>query len=129
MLASLGPARLDDERVAYERKYDGIRALIAIEPKNAAGIRIWSRLGNEKTAQFPDVVQALARFARTLKAPVLLDGEIVAIDDDGEPTGFQRIQGRIHGDTSSKKRQPVTFIAFDVLRDGNEDRRRLPLNP
>jgi hypothetical protein len=33
---------------------------------------------------------------RTLRAPLVLDGEIVALDDKGEPAGFQQLQGRIH---------------------------------
>jgi bifunctional non-homologous end joining protein LigD len=130
MLASPGDVPLQDERLAYEPKYDGIRALIEVEP-GAGGVRLWSRLGNEKSAQFPEVVGALQRFARRLKAPVLLDGELVALDEAGAPTGFQRLQRRIHLTGSQISRQstaqPVAFIAFDVLRDGPEDLRPLPL--
>src|SRR6266536_4449049 len=61
MLAALGDAPLVDERLAYEPKYDGIRALVAIEPGGGPDhVTIWSRLGNDKTAQFPDLVDALA---------------------------------------------------------------------
>ncbi|MBI1876528.1 MAG: hypothetical protein HYS05_21920, partial [Acidobacteria bacterium] len=89
-----------------------------------AKVRIWSRLGNEKTAQFPEVVQALSRFGRRLRAPVLVDGELVGIDDGGEPAGFQRLQGRIHltrGSDIERVRggQPVAFIAFDLLWHGD----------
>jgi bifunctional non-homologous end joining protein LigD len=130
MLASPGEAPLQDDRLAYEPKHDGIRALVEVTP-GAGTVRIWSRLGNEKSAQFPDVVRALQHFARKLKAPVLLDGELVALDDAGAPTGFQRLQGRIHLSGRDIVRQsaaqPVAFIAFDVLRDGSEDLRPLPL--
>ena len=34
--------------------------------------------------------------ARTQGAELVLDGEIVALDAKGEPTGFQQLQGRIH---------------------------------
>ena len=133
MLAALGEVPLVAEHLAYEPKYDGIRAIVAIDPGPPAGtIRIWSRLGNDKTAQFPDVVEALTPFARRLKAPVLLDGEIVAVDETGEPTGFQNLQGRMHltrpRDIAAARAQPAAFIAFDVLRDGAEDLRRLPLS-
>ena len=51
----------------YEPKYDGIRALVAIEPGHPLpGVRLWSRNGNEKTAQFPDLVKALQEMAKTL---------------------------------------------------------------
>jgi bifunctional non-homologous end joining protein LigD len=133
MLASLEPAPLESPRLAYEPKYDGIRATVAVRAGGGPGsVRIWSRLGNDKTAQFPEIVRALAMFARGLKADVLLDGEIVALDERGEPAGFQRLQGRIHltGDADIDGRvvtQPVAFVAFDVLRDGELDVRPLPL--
>jgi len=121
----------------YEPKYDGIRAIALVEPaKPHARVRFWSRLGNEKTAQFPEIAAALAHWARNLKAPVVLDGEIVALDAKGRPAGFQRLQNRIHvtvpGYRSSKPmlrpdEQPTAFIAFDLLRDGDNDLRALPL--
>jgi bifunctional non-homologous end joining protein LigD len=121
----------------YEPKYDGIRAIALIEPATPrARVRFWSRLGNEKTTQFPELVDALASWGRNLEAPVVLDGEIVALDAKGKPAGFQRLQGRIHvtvpGYRSSKPiqrpdEQPTAFIAFDFLRDGDEDFRALPL--
>lgn len=133
MLASLDPAPLESPRFAYEPKYDGIRALVEVRAGGGPGAaRIWSRLGNEKTAQFPEIARALGTFARGLKADVLLDGEIVALDERGEPAGFQRLQGRIHltsdGDIGGRVvTQPVAFVAFDVLRDGDLDVRALPL--
>jgi len=133
MLASLDAAPLADPRFAYEPKYDGIRALAMVRAGGGPGaVRLWSRLGNDKTGQFPEIVRALAGFARKLKADVLLDGEIVALDQHGEPAGFQRLQGRIHltseRDIGSRVgTEPVAFVAFDVLRDGETDVRALPL--
>src|SRR5262245_22582806 len=94
MLASPVEAPLDDASLVYEPKYDGIRAIAQIDPKS--GARLWSRLGNEKTKQFPEIAAALTKWAKKLKAPIVLDGEVVALDAKGEPTGFQRLQGRIH---------------------------------
>jgi bifunctional non-homologous end joining protein LigD len=129
MLATLEDAPLECKGLAYEPKYDGIRALVEITPGSATPVRLWSRLGNEKTAQFPEIVEALTRFSRSLKGrPVVLDGEIVALDDQGEPAGFQRLQGRIHLTESPIEgaHGRVAFIAFDMLRDGDEDLRPLP---
>jgi bifunctional non-homologous end joining protein LigD len=139
MLATL-PASdppLVDPLLVYEPKYDGIRAIALVEPeKPYAKARFWSRLGNEKTTQFPELVAALGVWGRRLEAPVVLDGEIVALDADNRPAGFQRLQGRIHvavpGYRSSKPtvapaEQPTAFIVFDLLRDGNTDLRSLPL--
>src|SRR5205814_765289 len=82
MLASLADAPLDDPALAYEPKYDGIRAIAEVGPRE---VHLWSRLGNEKTNQFPEIVRALEKWARRLDEPVVLDGEIVALDDKGEP--------------------------------------------
>src|SRR5207302_514896 len=144
MLASLDDAPLDDAELVYEPKYDGIRAIAEIGGRPR--VRLWSRLGNEKTRQFPEIAAALEQWARRLKEPVILDGEIVALDADGEPTGFQALQGRIHltggvegrvaarapkrgrvtvpGTGASTATRPpgrVAFIAFDILRDGLRD--------
>jgi bifunctional non-homologous end joining protein LigD len=133
MLASLDEAPLADPRFAYEPKYDGIRALAVVRAGGGPGaVRLWSRLGNDKTGQFPEIARALALFARRLKADVVLDGEIVALDQHGEPAGFQRLQGRIHltaeRDIGGREgTEPVAFVAFDVLRDGEHDVRPLPL--
>src|SRR2546426_10668251 len=94
MLASLADAPLDDPHLVYEPKYDGIRAIAETEPEGV--VRLWSRLGNEKTRQFPEIAAALRYWARKRKEPLVLDGEIVALDANGEPTGFQNLQGRIH---------------------------------
>ena len=128
-----GPADLVRDRFVYEPKYDGMRVLVAIEPAHPTpAVTLRSRLGRDKTAQFPDVVRELKRFARGLRAPILLDGELVAIDARGQATSFQRLAGRIHLDAEREierqaAAQPVAFVAFDILRDGGDDLRRLPL--
>jgi bifunctional non-homologous end joining protein LigD len=129
MLATLEDAPLEHDGLVYEPKYDGIRAIVDITPGSRSPVRIWSRLGNEKTAQFPDLAAALSRYATKLKGPVILDGEIVALDDAGEPAGFQRLQNRIHLTESHSRSAAgrVAFIAFDILRDRDEDLRSLPL--
>src|SRR5688572_12641961 len=133
MLAALDDAPLVSDRLVYEPKYDGIRTLITLEPGAGAGtVRLWSRLGNDKTAQFPDLVQPLADFARRLSSAAVIDGEIVALDAEGEPAGFQRLQGRIHltGEravAAHAAHQPVALILFDLLREGAQNLMDLPL--
>jgi bifunctional non-homologous end joining protein LigD len=134
MLATLAEPPITNPRLVYEPKYDGIRGLIEIEPRDPAPlVRIWSRLGNEKTSQFPSIVHALQKAAAKIGVPLLVDGEIVALDQHGKPAGFQRLQGRIHlrgaQDVERLEReQPVALITFDLLRDANDDIRGLPLN-
>ena len=133
MLATLTDSSLTQSGSIYEPKYDGIRALVHVASgKTRPDVRIWSRLGNDKTGQFPSLANALAPLAASLKHPVLLDGEIVALDEAGRPAGFQRLQGRIHlKGTRDVERldatQPAALIVFDILRDGDEDLRGLPL--
>ena len=139
MLATLPSHKppLVDASLVYEPKYDGIRAIALIEPgKPYAKARFWSRLGNEKSTQFPELIAALGVWGRGLRGPVVLDGEIVALDDKGRPAGFQRLQNRIHitvpNFRSSKpilspKEQPTAFIVFDLLRHGDDDLRPLTL--
>jgi bifunctional non-homologous end joining protein LigD len=133
MLATLAEPPLAGRNLVFEPKFDGIRALVEIDPA-AAGrpVRIWSRLGNDKTSQFPSVASALAALGKAVKVPLLLDGEIVALDARGRPSGFQRLQGRIHLTDARdvqriEREQPVAFIAFDLLRDGDDDLRGLTL--
>jgi bifunctional non-homologous end joining protein LigD len=126
MLASLADAPLDDPSLVYEPKYDGIRAIAEVAGGARGHVRLWSRLGNEKTNQFPEVVSALRKWAARMKEPVVLDGEIVALDPEGEPTGFQHLQGRIHlseVDGSAPVADRVAYIVFDVLRVGARDLR------
>jgi bifunctional non-homologous end joining protein LigD len=128
MLASLADAPLDDPHLVYEPKYDGIRAIVEIAP-GGRSVRLWSRLGNEKTNQFPEIVEALRKWARRLKEPIVLDGEIVALDDHGQPIGFQNLQGRIHLIDAASPATPLAsaLIAFDLLREGRRDLRERPL--
>ena len=72
MLASLADAPLNDPHFVYEPKYDGIRAIAEIGPKGS--VRLWSRLGNEKTRQFPEIATALARWASKRKETLVLAG-------------------------------------------------------
>ncbi len=121
----------------YEPKVDGIRAIVEVLPGTPkAGVRMWSRNGNEKTAQFPDIVDAIGTWLKKITAPVVLDGELVALDVEMRPASFQRLQHRIHvtvpGFNSKKQilspeEQPVAFVAFDLLRDGDRDLRNLCL--
>jgi bifunctional non-homologous end joining protein LigD len=148
MLATTAAAPLDSPALVYEPKYDGIRALASVTPGSPPRVRLWSRLGNEKTAQFPEIIAVLQTWARTLDRPVVLDGEVVAVDEHGDPSGFQKLQGRIHLKAPRKgapygpgaeteptpnvarpftARHDIAFIAFDLLRDGDEDVRPLPL--
>ncbi len=134
MLATLAEPPLTRPGLVYEPKYDGIRALVA----GAAGRRPATACASGRgsaTKRRRSSRRSCARSngcAQGLTGPLLLDGEIVALDAKGRPAGFQRLQGRIHLTGARDveqidKAQPVALIAFDLLRDGDEDLRGLPL--
>ena len=128
MLASLDEAPLSDPQLVYEPKYDGIRIIAEVRPGEPA--RLWSRLGNDKTSQFPEVAEALARWGRRLHDAVILDGEVVALDADGRPPDSSscRDASTSPGQRPVTSRQALAFIAFDVLRAAGHDLREQPLH-
>ena len=142
MLASLADPPVSQPGLVYEPKYDGIRALVDIQPAGrkahgtkgspAPRIALYSRNGNNKSAQFPEIVRTLTAIAGRLPGPVLLDAEIVATDAEATPLGFQHIQGRIHLTGTAEieraaRQQPAALVVFDILRDGDDDLRSRPL--
>jgi bifunctional non-homologous end joining protein LigD len=113
MLAALGTLPKDDPAWAYEFKWDGIRAVGYVD---GGRLQIRTRNGNDVTNSFPEL-RALGEQFGARQAVV--DGEIVAFDDQGRPR-FQRLQPRIHAaDALKAKRlaaeQPVVYVLFDLL--------------
>ena len=68
----------------YEVKLDGYRCCAVV--KNGKAF-LYSRYGNAWPQRFPAITRALA----ALNEPVILDGEIVAVDRNGVPS-FQELQ-------------------------------------
>ena len=110
MLATLAEAPpRDGKSWAYELKYDGFRAVVAIA---GGSIAMWSRNELDLAPRFPSVAAALSK----LKLPeVVLDGEIVVLDEHGAPR-FQLLQ---QGD-----RRELLFV-FDILWLDGHDLRKL----
>lgn len=116
---------------AYEVKWDGMRALAFVD---GASVRIVSSNERDVTASWPE----LSGLAEALPATrAVLDGELVATDEEGRPS-FGRLQQRMHIANPSEARRraaevPVTYVVFDLLHlDGHDlgvlplaDRRRL----
>ena len=112
MLATPGPLPPDDGSWAFEVKWDGVRALVAVE---RGAVRLTSRNGNDVSGAYPE----LAGLAGVLPGPALLDGEVVALDERGRPD-FGRLQARMHVRRPAADllhAVPVTLVAFDLLHE------------
>src|SRR5262249_28036456 len=104
----------DSPEYCFEIKYDGVRALAAVE---GTGWRLWGRERADYTARYPEL-----GVLRRLPTGTLVDGELVAFDADGRPDLWQLL--RRHGLTDPWRiRQahqwcPVRYVLFDLLYHG-----------
>lgn len=123
MLAVAGELPATDAGWSYEIKWDGVRAIVLLEEGTA---RVLSRSGRDVSVAYPELQPlAAAAGARALA----LDGEIVALDEQGRPS-FGRLQPRMHVLDPHRaallaERTPATLMVFDVLQV--DERATLPL--
>jgi bifunctional non-homologous end joining protein LigD len=120
MFASIG-TEIPGKGWTFEPKYDGIRVLAYATPTD---VKLITRNGKDKAAQFPEIVLALKKLASQTRRSLVLDGEIVALVD-GEPARFQELQSRMHVKESQMIQRhsastPAALILFDMLVDGDE---------
>jgi bifunctional non-homologous end joining protein LigD len=113
MLAVAGKMPADSDRRAFEIKWDGIRAMLYVE---GGRVRAVSRNDLDLSQSFPELAE-IGKFLGMITC--ILDGEIVAIGEDGRPS-FSRLQYRMHVANQREARlravtHPITFVAFDVL--------------
>ncbi len=125
MLATTTDKPFDNDAWLFEIKWDGYRAVAFIQD---GGVRFVSRNQNDLTAQYPE----LAEIPSHLKATtVVLDGEIVALDEEGR-SSFSLMQQRAGFSSPAKRKArnpaiPVLYYAFDLLYLDGRDLRKLPL--
>ncbi|MFO7834890.1 MAG: DNA ligase, partial [Halohasta sp.] len=97
MLAQAGTATeaLDAwDEAAAEVKFDGARVQIHTDEGEDGGlgeVSIYSRNMDDVTAALPDVADFVRR---SVTEPCILDGEVVAVDDAGDPLPFQHVLRR-----------------------------------
>jgi bifunctional non-homologous end joining protein LigD len=108
----------DTDDWAYEIKWDGIRALGYADH---GGWCMLSRRLEDVTARYPELAAIGGQLA---DRAAILDGEVVALDEEGRPR-FQLIQSRM-GLTSPAAikarvaQTPVDYVIFDLLHlDGH----------
>jgi bifunctional non-homologous end joining protein LigD len=113
MLAKNGELPRNQADYGFEVKWDGIRAVVYSEPGR---FRMESRKLSDITFQYPEI----RRLGRELGSrDAILDGEIVAFDENGKPS-FERLQQRMNLTAESQikrraKQVPVAYVVFDLL--------------
>ena len=127
MLATLVAAPFDDPGWLFEVKWDGFRAEAVVDDGR---VQLFTRGGLDAAQSY---------FGPFLDPPTWLqardavvDGEVIALDDRGEPD-FAQLQARIKGRGLAAEPNPFVYEVFDLLHlDGRslldeplEERRRL----
>lgn len=124
MKAGAGELPVGDNWV-YELKWDGMRIVSFIED---GAVRLQSTNLLDVTVSYPELdtlPDALPQFDS-----IVLDGEVVALGEDGLPS-FPLLQRRMHikDPTEAARRSsanPVVYVIFDVLHINGQDTFDLP---
>ena len=98
----------------HEVKYDGYRCMIAAAGDN---VRAYTRTGLDWSDRFATVVE---EFRRLDLPAVLIDGEVVALGDDGRPS-FSKLQDALKQGTGN-----LVYFAFDLLDEAGKSLSSLP---
>jgi bifunctional non-homologous end joining protein LigD len=103
----------DPKNWSFEVKWDGVRAIAYVQPGR---LRLESRNLNDVTEAYPEVRGLIGALGMH---EAVLDGEIVAFDENGRPS-FERLQRRMHvrGASAIRRLQtsmPVIYAIFDLL--------------
>jgi bifunctional non-homologous end joining protein LigD len=93
----------------HEIKYDGYRALIATGNTHS---RAFTRTGLDWSDRFRVITQA---FDKIGLPSALIDGEVVALGEDGKPD-FRTLQDGLKDGSA-----PLHYFAFDLLEENGED--------
>jgi bifunctional non-homologous end joining protein LigD len=115
----------DGDGWLFEIKYDGVRILAV---RDGAHVRLFARSGTEVTVRYPEVTLA---FDAMPFDRFVIDGEIVALKDDGHPS-FGMLQTRMHVSDPATARKlsfstPTIDFVFDVLAFDGFDLRSMAL--
>jgi bifunctional non-homologous end joining protein LigD len=98
----------------YQIKLDGYRALGI---KSGGRVQLRSRNDSDFSARYSTIAEAL----RTMPDETVIDGEVVALDDEGRPS-FHLLQN--YGSAQT----PLIYYVFDVLIVAGRDVMREPLD-
>ncbi len=94
----------------FEVKLDGYRLETVVDGRS---VRMWTRNKQDAGTYFPDLASAPPTWIRAQTA--IVDGEVVALDEDGNPS-FKLLQARA-GPLRGRPEQaaPIVYYVFDLL--------------
>ncbi|MGO7510886.1 DNA ligase D (plasmid) [Rhizobium ruizarguesonis] len=98
----------------HEIKFDGYRIQLRVLDGE---VTLKTRKGLDWTAKYPEIAEAASALP-----DAIIDGEICALDDNGAPD-FAALQAAL----SEGKTGELVYFAFDLLYEGGDDLRSLPL--
>jgi len=108
---------------AVEEKLDGIRVQVH---RDGDDVRVYTRTLDDITDRLPELTAA----AMELKGErFVLDGEVIALDEDGRPRSFQETAGRVGSRVdvaTAAAAVPVSPVFFDALSVADRDLLDLP---
>jgi bifunctional non-homologous end joining protein LigD len=124
----MSPILIDEipkgEEWGHQLKWDGYRIVAWVDKGK---VELYTKNMLLKNNKFPELVKALSE----LKGRFLLDGEAVILDSETHRPSFQMLQQRdkkrdLHSIKTSFGENPVQYIIFDLLMNGEDDLRQLP---
>jgi ATP-dependent DNA ligase len=122
MLAKPGSELPEGDGWLFEPKWDGFRALVF---RDGERLYLQSRDLKPLDRYFPELAEPLRR---SLPERCVVDGEIVIVTARG--LDFDALQMRLHPAESRVRKlaaeTPASFVAFDLLADGDSDLRPRP---
>ncbi|MCL2862853.1 MAG: ATP-dependent DNA ligase [Methanimicrococcus sp.] len=122
---SIEAAFAEQSEVAVEWKFDGARLQIH---KNGDSVRLYSRRLEDVTGSLPDVVQTV--LASVTATDAVLDGEAIAVDENGGLRPFQDILRRFrrkYDVETTSHNIPIHVNLFDLLYADGESFIEKPL--
>jgi len=108
MQAASAEAPFSSPDYLFEVKWDGLRCLVFRDSDGR--VRLQDRGLNDLTGAVPEVIAA----AKRVPPGSVIDGELVATDNDGRPD-YPRLRQRLAGGAALREQIPVAYLAFDAL--------------
>jgi DNA ligase D-like protein (predicted ligase) len=121
MQAASAEAPFSSPDYVFEVKWDGLRCILFRD--RDGHVRLQDRGLHDITADLPEVVAA----AKRVPPGSVIDGELVATDNDGRPD-YPRLRERLAGGARLLEKIPTAYLAFDALYMDDKPLFRQPLS-